>query len=206
MTTLRPRHPVLASLPFIAVAVVATAVAAQTPPPVAVGGRVMMDSLSSRMQAQRALIRALVAAHYPDVLEGKSNVNRIAFVLDENDAYVTSAGIVSATPPAAPVALGGSMGVGGGAGARVGGAGGGGGGGGGAVAGGFVRARGVSTDTVAAAAGPLTNPGPIDLNAFGLGTIERSLIRGTAASSYGAGSLAPNWLEVFIVRLKGTQK
>jgi bla regulator protein BlaR1 len=170
MTTLRPRHPMLASLPFVAIALVATAVAAQTPVPAtppagiiarAEGGRTQMDSMPSRVAANRELIQTLVTTYFPDVVRGSSDVNRIAFVLDGNDAYVTSAGVIS------PTTSGGS-------------------------------------DTVRASAVRRAGATALDLSAFGLGTIDRSLIRGTASSSYRAGILSPHGLDVYIVRLKGT--
>lgn len=206
MTATRPQYPLIASLPFAAVALAASVAVAQTPvPPTAAGGMAratMMDTLSTRSQELQRTVRELLTAHYPGVLNGTSTARHIAFVLDANDALVTSSAsdVDVPAPPTMARAT-----TGGGAGAGAGGA-----------AGGSVTASGgagavvsvsSSTDTVMTAramvgAGRFT--GPLDLSRYGLGTIDRSLIRGTSAASYRAGVIGPNAVDVYIVRLNTT--
>jgi hypothetical protein len=205
MTAPRPRYPLIASLPFAAVALAASVAVAQTPvPPTAAGGFVaratMMDSLSTRSAELQRQVRELVAAHYPGVMDGTSTARHIAFVLDANDALVTSSASNVDVPAPASATMSRST-AGGGAGAS---------------AGGFMAASGGAgtrvmvsngSDTVATAravAGAGRFTGPLDLTRYGLGTIDRSLIRSSSASSFRAGVLGPNAVDVYIVRLNTT--
>lgn len=94
MTSLRPRRPLLASLPFAAIVIGAATLAAQTPQPPAVaaaGGMIRMskDTLN-RIKLSDDQVRALIASHHPDVLRGVSEDNSLTIVLASNGDLVVS--------------------------------------------------------------------------------------------------------------------
>jgi len=211
MTAVRPRRPLIASLPLVAIALAATAAAAQTPVPATASGGVIarsmsMDTMSTRSAEMQQLVRTLLTNYFPGVINGTSEARHVAFVLDANDAYVTSSATADDAPPAVAIATP----SGGGRGARGSVAVGGSGGGVITASGADVTAPAVAvrvaggTDTVRAVA--VRPAGPLNLNRYGLGTIDRSLIRGTAFASYRAGVMGPNGVDVYIVRLNTTAK
>ena len=133
-------------------------------------------------------VRALIAAHHPDVGNGSSEDNILTLMIDSNGNYVGSASskanIISAS-------AGGARGAGGGAG-----------GGGGfitaAPAGAVARSGGGGGATaVAAASGE-----PGKLNFVGIGTVDASLVQDVFWTNYEAGEVSPNALRVRFVILK----
>src|SRR6185436_8339876 len=120
----------------------------------------------------------------------------IAFVLDVNDALVTSSASDVDVPAAPTMARATTGGGAGGAGGFV--------AAGGSGAGASVSTGADTVATVRAMAGGGRFTGPLDLTRYGLGTIDRSLIRGTSAASYRAGVIGPNAVDVYIVRLNTT--
>src|SRR5262249_54007256 len=152
-----------------------------------------IDSMSSRAAENQQLVRTLLTNYYPGVLNGASEVRHIAFVLDANDAYVTSSATNDDVAPAiassrAAGAAGGFVAVGGS--------------GAGAITFDTVRAAAVRSPSDSVRAGAVrATLGPLNLSRYGLGTIDRGLIRATSMSSYRAGVMSPNGLDVYIVRL-----
>jgi len=133
-------------------------------------------------------VRALVAAHHPDVGNGTSEDNILTLMIDSNGNYVGSASskanIISAS-------AGGARGAGGGAG-----------GGGGfitaAPAGAVARGGGGGGATaVATASGE-----PGKLNFVGIGTVDASLVQDMFWTNYEAGEVSANALRVRFVILK----
>lgn len=133
-------------------------------------------------------VRALVAAHHPDVSNGTSEDNILTLMIDSNGNYVGSASskanIISAS-------AGGARGSGGGAG-----------GGGGfitaAPAGAVARGGGGGGGSaVAAASGE-----PGKLNFVGIGTVDASLVQDIFWTNYDAGDISTNALRVRFVILK----
>jgi beta-lactamase regulating signal transducer with metallopeptidase domain len=115
MTSLRPRRPLLVSLPLAAFVCGAAVLAAQTPtPPAAASGaggviRARVAAApANRIKLSEDQVRSLIAAHHPDVLRGASEDNMATIVLASNGEYVVSgttkaafAGAVIARSPAA---------------------------------------------------------------------------------------------------------
>lgn len=202
MTATRPRRPLIASLPFAAVALAAGVAVAQTPVPPAAGGgfvvrRTMMDSLSTRSAQTRALVQSLLSVHYPELLNGPSNIRHVTFVLDANDAVVNSSaseadiGPTTASSPrmvrSSSERAGGFVAVGGGAAGTA-----------------TMTEQRDTVRAVGVAAGAGGATGPLDLTRYGLGLIDRSLIKSTSAASYAPGVVGPNRFDVYIVRLNTT--
>jgi len=136
-------------------------------------------------------VRALVAAHHPDVGNGTSEDNILTLMIDSNGNYVGSASskanIISAS-------AGGARGAGGGAGGA--------GGGGGfitaAPAGAVARGGGGGGATAVATAS--AEPGK--LNFVGIGTVDASLVQDMFWTNYEAGEVSANALRVRFVILK----
>ena len=136
-------------------------------------------------------VRALVAAHHPDVGNGNSEDNILTLMIDSNGNYVGSASskanIISAS-------AGGARGAGGGAGGA--------GGGGGfitaAPAGAVARGGGGGGATAVATAS--AEPGK--LNFVGIGTVDASLVQDMFWTNYEAGEVSANALRVRFVILK----
>ena len=127
-------------------------------------------------------VRALVAAHHPDVGNGTSEDNILTLMIDSNGNYVGSASskanIVSAT-------AGGARGAGGGGGFIT-----------AAPAGAVARGGGGGT-AVATASGE-----PGKLNFAGIGTVDASLVQDIFWTNYEAGEVSVNALRVRFVILK----
>ena len=129
-------------------------------------------------------VRALVAAHHPDVGNGTSEDNILTLMIDSNGNYVGSASskanIISAS-------AGGARGAGGGGGFIT-----------AAPAGAVARSGGGGGATaVAAASGE-----PGKLNFVGIGTVDASLVQDVFWTNYEAGEVSPNALRVRFVILK----
>jgi beta-lactamase regulating signal transducer with metallopeptidase domain len=96
MTASRPGYPRLVSAALALVACATGIAVAQTPVPknadlraAGVAGSVTTTDDIARQTRDR--VQKLVSEHYPAVMRGTSSINRITFVLDASDKYVTSA-------------------------------------------------------------------------------------------------------------------
>jgi bla regulator protein blaR1 len=113
MTALRPKHPIRSSLPFAALAMLASLAAAQTPVPaggsgaaVAAGGT-GAGGMSARAAASRDTILALITKYHPTVLTdaARGAAYRVGVVFDASGNYVTSGVGTSATSPSDSVVV-----------------------------------------------------------------------------------------------------
>jgi hypothetical protein len=190
MTMLRPRHPLLASFPFAAIALGAAALAAQTPTPPATGAsagalaRVARDTVRHGIVLTESQVREIIAMRHPAIANGTSDENLVSIVLaSSGEVVMTGATELKEVPvagrvevralafpteePPRPAA------------ARA------------------VRVEEVRRDTAASAA-------PQYWNVPGIGRIDRSLLRGSATLRYAAGVVAPHAINVQIVTLTGS--
>lgn len=172
MITLRPRRPILASIPFVALALVAGIAAAQTPVPDTLARGAMMARAVRAPIITQEFIRAVIAAHHPSILNGDADLNRVNIVIDRNGEYVSS----SATKVELTEVPAGGGGV-----FASGGA-------GGASAGAIATARATMMRDTA--------PSP---QLYG---IDRSLISANGMMSLPAGQIGPNRLMIGWVKLK----
>jgi len=106
MTMLRPRHPLLASFPFAAIALGAAALAAQTPTPPATGaGAVERAAMARRMDTLPLTanqVREIIAAYHPAIANGSSEENLVSIVLASNgEVVLTGATELKEVPVAA---------------------------------------------------------------------------------------------------------
>src|SRR5262245_51199642 len=100
MTILRPRHPLLASIPFAALALGAAALAAQTPTPPesahaahAMAHASMVTRVGQGIQLTADQIRSIIAAKYPGIANGTSEETSVSIVLASNgEVVLTGAG------------------------------------------------------------------------------------------------------------------
>jgi hypothetical protein len=95
MTILRPRHPLLASMPFAALALGAAALAAQTPTPPesanaahAMAHASMVYHVGQGIQLTADQIRSIIAAKYPGIANGTSEGTGVSIVLASNGEVV----------------------------------------------------------------------------------------------------------------------
>ena len=205
MTMLRPRHPILASLPFAALAFGATALAAQTPTPPAsagAGGFVRAAAVAppaDRIQLSQDQMRALLTARHPDIASGKSEDNLLTVVLASNGEVVLSG--------TSRVSIARSSGAGGSAG-RV------------ASGGGAVARLAPTAATATATGGDAGAPTPVVVKKAegfgagagaasgfatfpGVGNIDRSLIKDQYRMAFDAGQVSAGTLIVVVVTLTG---
>jgi hypothetical protein len=191
MTMLRPRHPLLASLPFAAIALGAAALAAQTPTPPASRGGVVeraaaVSRLSYAIQLSENQVREIIAARHPTIANGSSEENVVSIVLASNGEVVLTgatelkevpvaerAGAVRATVRAVPTEVPPQP-----------------------MAARAVRVEEARRDTAASAA-------PVYWYVAAIGQIDRTLIKGSATVRYAAGVVAPHAISVNIVTLTG---
>jgi beta-lactamase regulating signal transducer with metallopeptidase domain len=185
MTMLRPRHPLLASLPFAAIVVGAAAVAAQTPVPPSVaapaGAIRAITAPADRINLTNDQVKLIIAAKHPAVAAGTSEDNSVTIVLASNGDYVVSGSTKAATrgvlvatpreptPGAAPAATGGQV---------------------------ERRVRVAPSETP---------PQPAFMNFPGIGEIDRTLVKDTYSTSYAAGDVSANAVRVRFVTLTGNR-
>jgi beta-lactamase regulating signal transducer with metallopeptidase domain len=196
MTSLRPRYPILASLPFAALALGATVLAAQTPtPPAGAGGVISRvgggPPPADRIQLTNDDMRKLLMSQHAGIANGTSDDNMLTVVLASNGEIVASG---SGKVAVAAARAGGSAGGGEGTGVRV------------LVgtgvpaAGGERRASALKSEGGSAEAGPSSNM----IKFPGIGEIDRSLIKDQYVRAYDEGQVSPGRLMVRVVTLTGT--
>jgi hypothetical protein len=139
-------------------------------------------------------VRALVAAHHADIVNGISDDNILTLMIDSNGNYVGSAAS-RANIVARAVAPNGENVVA----AAAGGARGAGGGGGGVIT--AAPAGAVATMTTGGATATASGE-PGKLNFVGIGTVDASLVQELFWTNYEAGEIGPNALRVRFVILK----
>ena len=98
MTMQRPRYPLLASLPLVALCAGAATLVAQTPKPPAadVVLREVAVAPKDRIQLSADQVRALVASRYPGVADGTSDENYLTVVISSSGQLVAT-GMTQAT-------------------------------------------------------------------------------------------------------------
>jgi hypothetical protein len=188
MTARHTRLTLSAPLAAAALAVALPALGAQA---AGGGGFVAARAVSAPTHTTIPLetVRALVAAHHPDIIVGTSDANILILMIDSNGGYVGSAatkttvvaasaggaagagGVFAAAPTSAATTTAGARGAGG-------------------VAGGTMGA-------VAATAG-----GEGKMTFAGIGTVDANLVQDLFWNNYEAGEIGPNALRVRFVILK----
>lgn len=187
MTSLRPRYPILASVPFVALALGATLLAAQTPtPPAAAGGVIARTTMRDTALAANLIrlsntdVRAIIAQHHPAIANGTAIENTVNIVLASTGEVVTTRAV---NVTEAPVARGG----------------------GGVMSVRAVRAVPTEVRTERAptiAQRDTARTAPLYWQ-FGGIRIDRSLINGYVTSRYSAGEVSANAVTVNVVTLVG---
>lgn len=106
MTLLRPRHRLLASIPFAAFALGAAGLAAQTPtPPESVNAahataHASIFHVGQGIQLTTDQVRSIIAAKYPSIANGTSEETGVSIVLASNgEVVLTGAGSKEASVP-----------------------------------------------------------------------------------------------------------
>jgi hypothetical protein len=195
MTSLRPRYPILASLPFAALALGATVLAAQTPTPPAGAGGVIVRAIGPT-PADRILLtnddmKKLLSSHHAGIVNGTSDDNMLTVVLASNGEIVASGSgqVAVAATRATGGAAGGEVRVVARAAAPT-----------AATAGGEMKERRVRSEGGSAEAGPSSNM----MKLPGIGEIDRSLIKDQYMKAYDEGEVSPGRLMVRVVTLTGT--
>jgi hypothetical protein len=196
MTILRPRHPLLASIPFAALALGAAALAAQTPTPPesanpahAMAHASMMPHVNQGIQLTADQIRSIVAAKYPGIANGTSEENVVTIVLASSGEVVRTGAVESKEASVADHA-------------------------------GAVHHAMAATHAVPAVSEEMrhsaaaravhteearhdTLEGPLNWWIPAIGLIDRTRIKGVSAMRYAAGAVAPHAISVNIVTLTG---
>jgi len=99
MMMLRPRHPLLASFPFAAIALGAAALAAQTPTPPATGARggvlvpTTADGVNRGIELTADQVREIIAAYHPTIARGTSEENVVSIVLASSGEVVLTGAV-----------------------------------------------------------------------------------------------------------------